>query len=400
MGLSLAVSAFGLLVISGCLALLSLSTLSTFGPQDTLTILMLAAGTFALGLLLVPGAYLNAQKVFNWTEPGWAWLQVRPRLPTAILLMIWVVSLALGQALAAHRVFSLVFLPVINTFALILPVAIALRLVLKDLPWPSARRAWSIFGASAMLGPGLAIFLELFALLGFVLLLMLYAASTPGLDDVFRTLLEELRSETTAGDFTSQQMTTLLLSPGAVVLVLGLFAVVIPIVEEICKVFLLWFYAGKMRSPVEGFVAGVLCGAAFALAENVGFSSAGAEDWLLNVLTRVTAVLPHIFNSGLVGWGLVLAWQRRDYVRFGLAYLAATLVHGVWNALSVALAFHSIGGLTAGVSPLIETPLPALITWFLLVFGILGGLFLANHQVRKQAVSEGNADVGYNLPSS
>lgn len=385
MGLLLVVSALGLIGIAPLLAVLGLIAMSTLGEGDALTLLMLAAGTFALGLLLAPGAYLNARKFFNLPEPRFGLRGLTPGLLLVMLLVAWVISLALGYGLSGNATFSLFLLPVVNVAALMLPVGIVLIISLRGLPLPSPRRAWSVFGASAVLGPTLAIFFELFAFIGFGLLFVLYASSTPGLDVTFRSLMEELQNEMGSMDFISQQATTLLLSPGAAFLLLGLFALVVPVIEEAFKIFLLWFYAGRMRSPVEGFVAGALCGAAFALAENIGFSSAGAEDWLVNVLTRATAILPHTFNSGLVGWGLVMAWQRRDYFRLGLAYLAAVLVHGAWNALSVALALNSISGFTADVSPLIETPLPAAITWGMLVLGILLGLFLANRQMRKTA---------------
>lgn len=388
MGLLLMASALSLVGIAPLLAVLGLSSMPTLGEGDALTLLMLAAGTFTLGVLLAPGAYLNARKFFNLPEPGFG----LPRLALGLLLVLlfaaWLLSLALGHRLSANPTFSLFLLPLVNMAAVMLPIAIVLVITLKGLPLPSPRRAWSVFGASTVLAPALAIFFEFLALIGFGLLFMLYASSTPGLDVPFWSLMEELQSETSSMDFISRQATTLLLSPGAAILLLGLLALAVPIIEEVFKVFLLWFYAGKMRSPVEGFVLGALCGAAFALAENIGFASADAENWLVNVLTRATTILPHIFNCGLVGWGLVMAWQKRSYFHLGLAYLAAVLVHGVWNALSVALALASISGAAADVSPLIETPIPAALTWGVLILGILLGLFLANQQMRKQAAKE------------
>ncbi len=391
MGLFLSVSAFGLMGIAPLLVVLGLSGISTLGKNDALTPLMLASGAFALGLLLAPGAYLNARKFLNLPEPRPGLRSLPPGLLAVILLAAWVISLALGYILSDSPAISLFLLPLVNVAALMLPLGIALVISLRSLPLPGPRRIWSVFGASVILGPTLAIFFELLAFIGFVVLFILYVSSTPGLEVPFRLLMDELQNEMGSVDLIAQQATTLLLSPGAALLLLGLLALAVPVIEETFKVFLLWFYIGQMRSPVEGFVAGVLCGAAFALAENIGFSSAGAEDWLANVLTRATAILPHIFNSGLVGWGLVMAWQKRGYFQLGLAYLAAVLIHGTWNALSVALALHSLSGLAADVSPLIETPLPALITAGILIPGILLGLFIANRQMRKQAARDAAA---------
>ncbi len=389
MGLLLLVNALGLVSIALLLALLGLSALSALGEGDALTLLMFAAGTFALGLLLAPGAYLNARKFFNLPEPRFGLRGLTPGFLLVMLLTAWVISLALGYSLSVNSTFSLILLPLVNVAALTLPIAIVLVITLNGLPLPSPRRALSIFGASAVLAPTLSIFIELFAFIGFGLLFILYATSTPSLDAVFRSLMEELQNEAGSIEFITQQATALLLSPGAAILLLGLLALAVPIIEEVFKVSLLGFYAGRMPSPVEGFVAGALCGAAFALAENIGFASAGAEGWLPNILMRASAILPHTFNSGLVGWGLIAAWQKRQYTRLGLAYLAAVLIHGAWNALSVVMALNSISGAVAAeVSPLIETPLPATITWGVLILGIFLGLLIANRQMCKQVARE------------
>jgi RsiW-degrading membrane proteinase PrsW (M82 family) len=400
MGVLLLLGATGLVGSAPLLAVLGLSAMSTLGASDVLSLLMLAAGSFALGMLLAPGAYLNARKFFNLPEPGFRLPRVTFPLATVLLFAAWIVSLVLGYGISTNSTLTMALLPLVNVAAIILPIGILLVLCLKGLPMPSPRRAWSVFGASAVLGPALAIFFELFAFLAFVIFFVLYASSTPGLDVIFRNVVEELQNESIALDFISQETVTLLLAPGTTLALLGLFSLAVPIIEEAFKVFLLWFYAGRLRSPVEGFILGALCGAAFALAENIGFASAGADDWLVNVFTRATAALPHIFNSGLMGWALAAFWKERNYLRLALAYLAATLVHGAWNALSVALALNSLSEFTAELPAVLETPIPALLTWGMLAIGLFVGLLFANRQMRKQAASEAAGDVGYNPPLS
>ncbi|MDW8277307.1 MAG: PrsW family glutamic-type intramembrane protease [Anaerolineales bacterium] len=361
------------------------SSLFLSDTEETLVMFLSAAGTFVLGLLLLPGAFLNFQAFFSFPVPRLLLPHQDNRLALVILFMLWFLCVASGYALTFHQTLSLLLLPFLNTGAVLLSVVMVLIIALQKLPLPSPRRAWSLFGVSALLGPTLAIFFELFAFLGFMVLFTAYVSSQPALELSLHLLLDELENEAGSLDFATQQMATLLLSPGVGLLLFGLLALMVPIIEEAFKVSLLWGYAGKLRSPAEGFVAGVLCGAAFALVENIGFSSAGASDWLLNILTRSVTALPHAFNSGLVGWGLVLAWQRRDYLRLGLAYLAAVLIHGTWNGLSFVLVLNSMAGLTAAeVYPLIETPLPALAALFVLTFGIVPGLLLSNRQVRRQ----------------
>lgn len=396
LGLSLLLSALGLIASAPLLALLGLSAMSTLGLNDTLSILMLAAGSLVLGILLTPGVYLNACRFFHLPEPSLRLPAINARLIAPALMAAWLASLALGYISSINQVATVALLPLANIAAVLLPISTLLILCLQGLPLPTPRRAWSIFGLSAMLGPTLSIFFQLFAFLGFAAFFALYATSTPGLDVIFLNMIGELQSETMSLNFVSQQAATLLLAPGTVLALFGLFSLAVPIIEEAFKVSLLWFYAGRLRSPVEGFVLGVLCGAAFALAENIGFASAGADNWLANVATRATTSLPHIFNSGLMGWALAGFWQKPNALRLALAYLAAVLVHGVWNALSIALALNALNSPTIALPAIIETPLPAIITWGVLISGLLTGLLLANRQMRKQAANETASDVGYN----
>lgn len=387
MGLLLGISAWGLTLLAALLALAGITAaiVPAMETEDGLMLLMIAVGILVLAGLLLPGAVLNLRDFFALPLPRFHLPQPSTAQAWPMLLAAWFFLLALGHVLTRSETLTLVLLPFVNAAALLLPAGIILLTALRGLPLPLPRRAWSIFGASALLGPALSIFFELLAFLVFGLLFFAYVHAIPALETPFRLLMDEVRSADGSPDFAARQVALLLLSPGGWLLLLGLFALAVPLIEEAFKVTLLGFYAGRMRSPAEGFVGGVLCGAAFAVAENIGFSSAGAQDWLMNVLTRSIAILAHVFNSGLVGWGLILAWQKRDYRRLGLAYLAAVLVHSLWNGLSVALSLHSLASLTAAeVSPLIETPLPAGIGWGVLAAGLALGLHLANRQVRRE----------------
>ncbi len=417
MGLFLLTCALVLVGTVPILALLGLSAVFTLDHSDALMLLMLAAGMFALGVLLIPGVYFNARKFFNLPETAGRLPEVNPRLLLVTLFAAWLISILAGYGISRNAAASLFLLPFINVVALFLPIGIVLTLGLQGLPLPAPRRAWSLFGASAILGPSISIFFELFAVVAVLLAFARYASSTPGIDVPFQMLVDELQNEAASVESISQQVTTLLLAPGTTIFLLALFALAVPIIEETFKVFLLWFYAGRLRSPVEGFVLGALSGAAFALAENISFSSVGAEGWAANALTRATAALPHIFNSALMGWALAAAWQKpkpgsqsasrqsrwagkRSLIRLAGVYLAVVFIHGTWNALSVALALTSMSSFAADVSPAVEAPSPALIVWGVLIFGLLAGLFLVNQQLRKQAANEAAEEMGYNPPSS
>lgn len=400
LGALLLLSAILTILSAPILALLGLATPAQIGGMDSLSLFMLAAGVFLLGTLLIPGAYLNARKFFNQPEPGLRLPAIPPAAAVVFLGALWGITLAIGAGVADHPALSGLLLPILNVFAVLLPIGIVLIISLKGLPLPGARRGWSIFGASLITVPFLATFLEMFAFLGFLLLFALYASVTPGLDVTLMTLAENLKNGSGSSDFLTRQAASLLFAPGAALALLGLFSLAVPIIEEGLKTTLLWFYAGRIDNPVEGFVLGALCGAAFSLAENIGFASTGSSGWLANVASRATAALPHIFNSGLMGWALVSAWQKKNYPRLGLTYLAVILVHGAWNALSIALALTSLSSFVANVPAIIETPIPATITWAVLTIGLAGGLFIANAQMRKLSAMQSAENLRYNSGSS
>jgi hypothetical protein len=76
-------------------------------------------------------------------------------------------------------------------------------------------------------------------------------------------------------------------------------------------------------------------------------SNAGSE-WVSLVVARVGTGVVHILTSGLSGWALALTWRnhRRHglaaYIRLGLVYLLAVLIHGLWNGFTVAMVFASL----------------------------------------------------------
>jgi hypothetical protein len=77
-----------------------------------------------------------------------------------------------------------------------------------------------------------------------------------------------------------------------------------------------------------------LSGAGYALFESLALSSRGV-DWASLVAARMGTAVIHIFTASLMGWAMVVAWERRKYVILGLAYLAAVFIHGMWNGLTL-----------------------------------------------------------------
>ena len=115
---------------------------------------------------------------------------------------------------------------------------------------------------------------------------------------------------------------TLMASPAVVASVFVYIAVLVPLIEEILKPIGVWLLAGRKLTPVDGFMAGVLSGAGYALFENLFLSSSG-EQWMSVVLARVGTGAVHMFTTSLVGWGLASAWGQGRYLRLALSFALA-----------------------------------------------------------------------------
>lgn len=384
MGLFLVTGAALLLVATLLFALLGLTSGPELKNAEPLSMYLLATGAFSMGLLLLPGIYLNGRKFFGSTDLALHFPQINDWIFIPALVVTWIITLAIGQLAASHAILSLVVLPFANILAVGLPILLYIRLSLRGLDFPSARRSWSILGASMLLTPSLALVFEAIAVGIIILLLYLYASTVPGLMDSFNTLIANLKPGNANDSEMTRLMATLLYAPGASVAALSAFSFAIPLIEETFKLTVLWFYLGRVRRPVDGFVLGILCGAAFALAENIGFTSAGSADWAASIAARTTTALPHIFNSGLFGWGLVSAWREHRFGRLLAAFCAVILVHGTWNAISLGLAMSDLASYVAEVPLLFQNGFAWLAAWGVMAVGTLIGLIYNNRQMHKQ----------------
>jgi hypothetical protein len=382
-GLFLATGAVFMLMAAMLLVIIGLVSGSELRNAEPLSMYLLATGALLIGLMLLPGIYFNGRRFFGLPDLALRLPRLNDWLLIPILVGAWIMTLALGHLAASQTTLSTLILPIANVFAVCLPILLYLRLSLRGLDFPTARRGWSIWGTSMLITPSLALFFEAIVAGIIILLLYLYARTIPGLMETFSTLTASL----TAGNASEAEITrvtaSLLFAPGVSVAALSVFSIAIPLIEETFKLTAMWFYLGRIHRPADGFVLGVLCGAAFALAENIGFTSAGSADWAASIAARTTTALPHIFNSGLLGWALVSAWREHRFGRLLAAFFAVVLVHGAWNAISLGLAMSGFAEYVAEVPAILQSNAPWLAAWGLMVIGTLTGLIYCNSQMRK-----------------
>jgi RsiW-degrading membrane proteinase PrsW (M82 family) len=105
--------------------------------------------------------------------------------------------------------------------------------------------------------------------------------------------------------------------------------------EEALKPIGVWFLVKRHLTPAEGFSAGLLSGAGFALVESLGYTSSGGQAWLSTVLLRTPTALMHITACGLTGWGIAKAISLRQSRWLFTGYGSAVAIHGLWNGLTI-----------------------------------------------------------------
>lgn len=131
-----------------------------------------------------------------------------------------------------------------------------------------------------------------------------------------------------------------------------------PVVEETLKglvlIGLLWRRRAELDGPTDGVIYAAMVGLGFAMMENVGYyinaliTPQQGGIALLGytfVLRGVVSPLLHPIFTSMTGLGVAYAASRRD-ARWAVVagWLAAMLLHGIWNGLSV----HGMAGVLTG----------------------------------------------------
>jgi RsiW-degrading membrane proteinase PrsW (M82 family) len=361
----------------------SLTSLPAEPSSKTNTMLLLAGGAFTLGLLQIPGLYFNIRQLIAGTDSPNTLLVINDWYFFPSLILFWVIVVSLGHVLSNGFNFLYGFLSLLNIFAIGLPILFFIRICLRGLDLPSQRLRWSIFGTALIIPPTLAIIFEVLATGVILLLFYFYSSSLPGMQNALLNLVNSIRYDNQFTEFTDKFAADLLFAPGAAFSALLLFSLVVPLVEEVSKILIIIPLLKRTRSEIDGFILGTLCGAAFAFTENIGFSSMYANNWAAGVTTRAIASLPHIFASGLFGFGMVQAWKDRNIKHLFFSLITAIFVHGLWNAISLGLTMNSFVPFVDNAPLIVKSPVPFLVAWIILILGALGGLIVNNIKMQK-----------------
>ncbi len=122
-------------------------------------------------------------------------------------------------------------------------------------------------------------------------------------------------------------------------LVIFLGAVVgAPLIEEAMKAVGLRGLRRWIQQPADGWLLGFAAGLGFGLLEGA-FNLNSAENWLVGSWVRLAALLLHGLATSLTGLGYARYLQTKQRGELWRGYLRAVIMHGLWNASALAVAF-------------------------------------------------------------
>jgi hypothetical protein len=308
---------------------------SQFGQglsADVAQFTLRAISLFWIGLLLLPSVWYPLRRLQG-AAPQSVTAQPAWRRPTLWIFLLPVL-LYLGRTIASQPALSWWLLPPLHVLSVSIPVAWLAYLAMHQINIGSLQRFWGLFSSSISISPLIILIIEVLLLLGGLALFSILISLQPELAAVLQTLGERLMESGLEPEIAQGILAPYLTQPVVISSLLISVGLVAPLIEEALKPLAMWILVNRSLNPAQGFAAGALCGAGYALVESLALASQ-VEEWAVLVFVRIATGVIHILASGLMGWGLAVAWRRQRYLTLALAYLAAVALHGVWNSLTV-----------------------------------------------------------------
>lgn len=168
------------------------------------------------------------------------------------------------------------------------------------------------------------------------------------------------------------------LNASLVILILVGYAVVAPLVEELCKALILRVFRNSINRPIDGLLFGMAAGLGFGIFDSALYLMSGFNLWWIAAWVRLATILMHGTTTSMIG--LAYARSRRSGQRSDLVkgYLRAVLLHGLWNGLVIGAALIVYSGQTL-------LGCGGLIFWLLLMSRQLPRIATANVETAVQA---------------
>lgn len=344
-------------------------------------------GAMAFGfvsILLIGCGWVVLQKAKNREQADMPFVQPFADWHLIAVIGLALVSVTMGGLAAYTEIpwLGWLVLPVTTILVIVPPIWLLVGYGSRGLAAGSRWRVFAIFGLGITIGPAIMIVLELTALAGIIVVAAaLLAILEPATFQDMMRLADIVQTETNQ-DVLLNLLAPYISNPIVIATGIGYIAIIVPLIEELLKPLAVWIFATQIESPSQGFVMGLLSGAAFALIESLNASSDGTMTWPLIVSIRAGTSILHITASGLVGWGIVSAFKEKRIGRFFAAYFSAVLIHGIWNASAIGTGIAAIGE-SIGRPEWLFNFVPAFICGLLVMgVGMFAVLLASNRKLR------------------
>lgn len=310
------------------------SILKTDLPTANLvTLSNLAWFLLPVAALCIPAVVLSIRDLSR-TVP----LPARPRNRfrlASICMLLWISLVAVFKVLENSNV-SGWFLSLLILIATLIPLWWFVEYARRGVVDRQPTRTWKLAGFSLAVTVPATLVVSSLVLVALLIGAGVYIAVQPGAALQLQTYLQQLTNSNLNPLEIENLLNQWLQNPAVLVILLALIAGIFPLIEELLKTLGVWLFAGDRLTSAEGFISGTICGASFALWENLSVLSSAGEAAALTLVVRVGTGLLHIVTAGMIGWGIASAAHNRRYIpRLIGAYLAAGLLHCTWNAASI-----------------------------------------------------------------
>ncbi len=393
--LMICVSIFFLFLIVAIMGISSEIDLFTGEGDPAAQMISAAAFGFEILLLLACGWFVlqKARGLEQADTPFFHLFKDWHILPTIGLAIVGVIA----GGLAAYTEIPWLrwaIMPATTIFVIAPPIWLLFGYGSRGLEAGPRWHVFAVFSIGMTMSPMIMIALEAISLLGIIIAgVALLAILEPAIFQEVMRLVEVVQTETNQ-DVLLSLLAPYISNPIVIAAGIGYIALIVPLIEELLKPLAVWIFASKLESPSQGFVMGLLSGAAFALIESLNASADSTISWPVIVSVRAGTSILHMTASGLVGWGIASAFTERRIGRLFAAYFSAVMIHGVWNASAAGAGLSAIGE-SIGRPEWLFNFAPALICGLLVLgVGMLAVLLASNRNLRnssKPTIAENTA---------
>jgi RsiW-degrading membrane proteinase PrsW (M82 family) len=296
-------------------------------------------------LLVAPSVVLSFIRLLDKPRPAWQW---RGSFRAASWAMLaWPFAVAAGTWISRTGTLDWLLLPPLQILAVALPLWWLIEFGRRGLPGSGPQRSWGILSTGLLVSPTIATVVELVVMGVLLVVFAVWLSAQPGAAEQMTLLAQRLANAGNDPEVLLRILRPIAMTPTVLISIILLTSGLVPLIEELIKPLGVWVLVGRKLTPAQGFVFGLLSGAAFALLESLGsVANPSGQEWLGLVLGRTGTGMLHTVTTGLMGWGLASAWQDRRYLRLAGTYLLAAGLHGLWNLFGIVLALPALFGST------------------------------------------------------